>query len=45
MEDNESFNEFYDKLNSIVNTCLIMRENVFNSKLVRKFFRSLLERY
>ena len=45
MEDDESFNEFYSKLNDIVNLAFNLRETIPKSKIVRKVLRSLPERF
>ena len=45
MEDDESFNEFYSKLNDIVNSAFNLRETIPKSKIVRKVLRSLPERF
>ncbi|XP_042944532.1 uncharacterized protein LOC122278407 [Carya illinoinensis] len=45
MLEDESFNEFYAKLNDIVNSRFNLREKVDDSRIVRKILRSLLERF
>ena len=45
MLEDESFNEFYEKLNDIVNFRFNLVENVENSRIIRKILRSLLERF
>ena len=41
MFDDETFNEFYAKLNDIVNSTFILGEVYDQSKVVRKILRSL----
>ena len=43
MSDDKSFNEFYAKLNDIVNSAYNLGEIYDQPKLVRKIFRSLIE--
>ena len=45
MEENESFDEFYDKLKDIVNSAFNLGETILKPKVVRKVLRSLLERF
>ncbi|XP_022867210.1 uncharacterized protein LOC111386939 [Olea europaea var. sylvestris] len=45
MKDDEMFDEFYAKLNDIVNSSFNLGEKILESKIVRKVFRSLLERF
>lgn len=45
MEDNESFNYFYDKLNDIINTSFNLGEKMCDSQAVGKILRSLQERF
>ena len=45
MEKDESFDEFYAKLNDIVNLAFNFRETIPEPKIVRKVFRSLPERF
>ena len=45
MEEDESFDEFYAKLNDIVNSAFNLGENILKPKIVRKVLRSLLERF
>ena len=45
MEEDESFDEFYAKLNDIVNLAFNLRETILEPKLVRKVLRSLPERF
>ena len=45
MEEDESFNEFYAKLNDIVNSALNLRKTIHESKIVRKVLISLCERF
>ena len=45
MKDDESFNEFYAKLNDIVNSDFNLGETIPEPKIVRKVFRSLPERF
>ena len=43
MSDDESFDEFYAKLNDIVNSAYNSDEIYDQPKIVRKIFRSLIE--
>ena len=43
MSDDESFDEFYAKLNDIVNSAYNLGEIYDQPKIVRKFLRSLTE--
>ena len=43
MSDDESFDEFYAKLNDIVNSAYNLGEIYDQSKIVRKILRSLTE--
>ena len=45
MEEDESFNEFYAKLNDIVNSTFNLGETIPKPKIVRKVLRSLSERF
>ena len=45
MEEDESFDEFYDKLRDIVNSAFNLEETIHEPKIVRKVLRSLLERF
>lgn len=45
MKDDESFDEFYAKLNDIVNSSFNLGEKIPQSKIVRKVLRSLRERF
>ena len=45
MEEDESFDEFYAKLNDIVNFVFNFEETIPKPKIVRKVLRSLLERF
>jgi len=45
MKDDESFDEFYAKLNKIVNSSFNLGERILQSKIVRKVLRSLPERF
>ena len=45
MEEDESFNKFYAKLKDIVNSTFNLRETILESRIVRKVFRSLRERF
>ena len=45
MEDDESFDEFYAKLQDIVNLAFNLGETIPESKIVRKVLRSLPERF
>ena len=45
MEEDESFDEFYAKLNDIVNSAFNLQETIPKPKVVRKVLRSLLEKF
>ena len=45
MEEDESFDEFYDKLKDIVNSAFNLGETIHEPKIVRKVLRSLPERF
>ena len=45
MEEDELFDEFYTKLNDIVNSVFNLGENIPEPKIVRKVLRSLPERF
>ena len=45
MEEDESFDEFYAKLNDIVNPTFNLGETILEPKIMRKVFRSLPERF
>ena len=45
MEEDELFDEFYVKLNDIVNSTFNLRETILESEVVRKVVRSLPERF
>ena len=45
MEVDENFDEFYAKLKDIVNSSFNLGESIAESKIVRKIFRSLPERF
>jgi len=45
MEENELFDEFYAKLNDIVNFAFNLGETIPKPKIVRKVLRSLRERF
>ncbi|XP_022891807.1 girdin-like [Olea europaea var. sylvestris] len=45
MKDDKSFDEFYAKLNDIVNSSFNLGEKILESKIVRKILRSLPERF
>ena len=45
MKKDESFNEFYAKLKDIVNFAFNLRDTIPKPKIIRKVFRSLLERF
>ena len=45
MEEDDTFDEFYAKLKNIVNSTFNLRESIAESKIVRKIFRSLPERF
>ena len=45
MEEDETFDEFYAKLKDIVNSAFNFGESIVEPKIVKKIFRSLLERF
>ena len=45
MEEDETFDEFYAKLMNIVNSAFNLGESIEESKIIRKIFRSLPERF
>ena len=45
MEEDESFDEFYDKLKDIVNSTFNLGQTIPELKIVRKVLRSLPERF
>ena len=45
MKEDETFNEFYAKLKDIVNSAFNFGESIVESKIIRKIFRPLLERF
>ena len=45
MEEDETFDEFYAKLKDIMNSAFNHEEFIVESKIVRKIFRSLPERF
>ena len=45
MKEDETFDEFYAKLNDIVNSAFNFGEFIAESKIVRKILRSLPERF
>ena len=45
MEEDETFDEFYNKLKDIVNFAFKLGESIVESKIIRKIFRPLLERF
>ena len=45
MEEDESFDEFYAKLEDIVNSTINLGETIPEPRIVRKVLRSLLERF
>ena len=45
MEEDESFNEFYAKLEDIVNSAFNLGETILEPKIVRKVLRSLPKRF
>ena len=45
MEEDETFDEFYAKLNDIMNSAFNLGESIAKSKIVRKILRSLTERF
>ena len=45
MEEDESFDEFYAKLEDIVNSASNLGETILKPKIVRKVLRSLPERF
>ena len=45
MEEDENFDEFYAKLQDIVNSAFNLGESILKSKIVRKILRSFLEKF
>ena len=45
MEEDKSFDEFYAKLNDMINSEFNLGETIPEPKIVRKVLRSLLERF
>lgn len=45
MEEYETFDQFYAKLNDIVNSVFILGEEIPKNKIVKKILRSLLSRF
>ena len=45
MEEDESFDKFYAKLKDIINSAFNLGETIPEPKIMRKVFRSLLERF
>jgi hypothetical protein len=45
MLGDETFNEFYIKLNAICNSMISLGKNVSDAKLIKKIMRSLPERF
>ena len=45
MNDDELFDEFYDKLKDIVNSTFNLGEKILEPKIVRKILKSLPERF
>ena len=45
MEEDESFDEFYNKLKDIVNSTFNLGETIFEPKIVRNVLRSLPKRF
>ena len=45
MEEDETFDEFYAKLNDIVNSVFILGEEIPENKIVKKILRSLPSRF
>ena len=45
MEEDESFDEFYTKLNNIVNLVLNLGKTISEPKIVRKVLKSLPKRF
>jgi len=45
MLGDETFNEFYIKLNAIRNSMISLGKNVSDAKLIKKIMRSLPERF
>lgn len=45
MLEDETFNEFYFKINNLRNSMINLGKKVSDAKLVKKIFRSLLERF
>ena len=45
MEEDESFDEFFAKLNDIINSTFNLGETILETKVVRKVLKSLPERF
>ncbi len=45
MQEDETFNEFYIKLNVVRNSMINLGKNVSNAKLIKKIMRSLSKRF
>lgn len=45
MKDDETFDEFYARINDITNSTFNLGEKIPGSKIVRKILRSLLEKF
>lgn len=45
MLEDETFNEFYFKINNLRNSMINLEKKVSDAKLVKKIFRTLLERF
>ena len=45
MEEDESFDEFYAKLNDIINSTFNLRETILETKVVKKVLKSLPKRF
>jgi hypothetical protein len=45
MLEDETFNEFYDKISDIRNSMINLGKNVLDAKLIKKILRSLPKRF
>lgn len=45
MLEDETFNEFYIKLNAICNSMICLEKNVSDAKLIKKIMRSFPKRF
>jgi excinuclease UvrABC nuclease subunit len=45
MLEDETFNEFYDRINDIRNSMINLEKKVSDAKIIKKILKSLLERF